>query len=223
MQMTFSPEYNHFFVKMLDLDTSRDITLFRAVTDPNAVFEETYDLLSNVASALGKDQNIFTTCFEALPTDGMRMAMEKFTETAPSSDEVRAQAAKHLTDLAELQKVVDDHEGLLRELAVALTLSDEEFRASLRILSIEILGPGDGFRMGVCWGPRDFRLLMCMIPTAVLNFSPEDLGKAHAQLVQAGGNGEECPYCSAGVPHPEEMELPGEQAPVADAPKSTLH
>jgi hypothetical protein len=223
MQMTFSPEYNHFFVKMLDLDTNRDITLFRAVSNPDAVFEETFDLMSNVALALGKDQNIFTTCFQALPTDGMRMAVEKFLETAPSSDEVRAQAGQHITDLAELQKVVDDHEALLRELGEGLTLSEEEFRASLRILSIEMQGPGDGFRMGVCWGPRDFRLLMCMIPHEALNFSPEDLSQAQAQLMQAGLEGDECPYCAAGVPHPEEMEMPGEHAPVGDAPKHTLH
>lgn len=223
MQMTFSPEYNHFFVKMLNLDNNFDITLFRAVTNPNEVFEETYDLMSNVASALAKDKNIFTTCFEALPIDGMRMAMERFTQDAPSSEEVRAQAGLQITDPVELQRVVDDHEGLLRELAVALTLSDAEFRASLRILNIEMKGPKDGFRMGVCWGPRDFRLLMCMIPSEALDFSTDDLTYAQAQLVEAGADGEVCPYCAAGVPHPEEMEMPGEKAQVADAPKRTLH
>ena len=223
MQMSFSPEYNHFFVKMLDLDSNCDITLFRAVTNPDAVFEETFHLMSSVASALGKEKNIFTTCFEALPTDGMRIAMGKFLETAPSSDDVRAQAGQHITDQIELQKVVNDHESLLRELTAALTLSDTEFRASLRILTIEMQGPDDGFRMGVCWGPRDFRLLMCMIPAEALNFSPEDLGMAQAQLVQQGIEGEECPYCAAGVPHPEEMGIPGEHAPVAQAPKPTLH
>lgn len=223
MQMTFAPEYNHFFVKMLDLDTNCDITLFRAVTNPDAVFEETFDLMSSVASALAKDKNIFTTCFQALPTDGMRMAIEKFLEGAPSSDEVRTQAGQHITDPVELQKVVDDHESLLRELGVGLTLSDAEFRAPLRILSIEMKGPDDGFRMGVCWGPRDFRLLMCMIPSQALTLSEEDLGLAETQLVEQGIEGEECPYCAAGVPHPEEHGLPGEQAPAAEAPKRTLH
>ncbi|MNG24577.1 hypothetical protein D3C84_1093220 [compost metagenome] len=62
-----------------------------------------------------------------------------------------------------------------------------------------------------------------MIPSEALNFSPEDLSQAQAQLMEAGLEGEECPYCAAGVPHPEEMEMPGEHAPVGDAPKHTLH
>lgn len=228
MQMTFSPEHNHFYVRMLNNETNAIVTLFREVRNPDAEFEQTFDFMSHVATTLAKDANIFETCFDALPVAAVRTSIEKFIEGAPSSDAVRVQAAQHITDAFELQKMVDDHESVLRDLAVALTLSDEELRAGMRIHVIELKDVGGDLGMGVCWGPRDIKLLLCAIPSKALEYSLEDLVKAKAHLVEAGmvAEGmvaEGCPYCESGVPHPEGIVIPGEHPPAGETKKTILH
>lgn len=222
MQMSFSPEYNHFFVQLLEKETRKELTLFRAVTDPGAVFEETYDMMSRLVDVLRNDVNIFQTCLDSIPIEGIRRALEGFVEQAPSSEDVRMVAAQDISDPALIQEIVDDHVKLLREASEAVALPEGELRAAIRLVSIQIGNTGEGFNARVAWGPRDVDVLSFFIPTEAVELTPEQLQEAETIVVD--GEDDQCPFCAAGIPHPEGMEMPGEHPPApAAAPKRTLH
>lgn len=141
MHMTFRSDTNHFTANLHDMG-GNDLLLLKAVADPGAEFSETYIQFGNLLNVLSRPHNPIQEVVNQVSEEDFRNNLAHFIRRfAASQDELMAEHGIQ-PDSPEGLEMLSNVKRQVEFVKHVLTLPNEQMRAAVRLIRIEVLRNG---------------------------------------------------------------------------------